>query len=348
MMRHRIVRAATIAAALFFIMILLPAFTLAPVAPDWAPEPLRNWAYDARLMVGRPLTTVSSLVQALKHDSALYLNEAGETITFESDGIHITGTVYNPDDDSRLKPAILLLHGSTPQGRKLGLYRLLGRELANQGYVTLAIDQRGFGQSDDPPDVNRPESFDYVADVQHAISYLLSLPNVDPDQIYVVGHSFGGDVAMTAVTQESRINKLVIIGPGRRFIERGGSENAPEMEYFKRREMRYMFLWHPIPTDVFLQYRSTLPLENHLDYFANPEHAPILLLDGAQESAADQAFLQEAYETMTEVKAYITLDQADHYANVANIGPIIIYDQQTVAQLIQEIDVFLQANVDNE
>ena len=241
--RRRAIKLMVVTAVLFVLVVIVPAMTLAPIAPAWAPEPVRLWAYDTRLFIGRPITTVSSLAQAVKNEPAFYVNEAGETVTFMSDGLEIVATLYGVDDGAddgaaTQQPAVLLLHGSSPQGRKLGLYPLLGRELARQGYIVLAIDQRGYGQSDDPPDVSRAESFDFVGDVRRAVDYLSGLPVVDPDEIYLIGHSFGADVAVTAVSQQLPINKLVVIGPGRRFIERGGTETAPETGYFARREMR--------------------------------------------------------------------------------------------------------------
>ena len=330
----------------FFLLVLLPAFTLAPIAPEWAPALLANWAFDARLAVGRPMTTASSLVQAVKSEPAVTFQRTGQRIAFQSQGLTLVGTVYGTGDTAIAKPGILLLHGSTPQGRKLGMYRILGERLAEKGYVVLAIDQRGFGESDDPPDVRRPESFDFVTDVKNGITYLTSMAGVDPDRIYVVGHSFGGDVAMTAAAEEDRIRRLVVIGPGRRFMERGGTKEAPEMPYFKRREMRYMWLRQPIPTDVYLQYRTKLPIESHIDYFSEAAHVPVLLIDGELEAEEDSEFLQRAYGAMAGEKAYVTLPGADHYANVANLGPLIVYDEQVVQELVQVIDLYLSPDIE--
>ncbi len=335
------VRRGGITAVILLVFVFLPAFTLAPIAPEWVPEPLQNWANDSRLLIGRPITTLSSLAQAVKGETAVSFHTIGEKIQFESDGLIISGTLYGAESVGA-KPAILLLHGSTPQGRKLGMYRLMGQELAALGYVVLTIDQRGFGQSDNPPDVGNVESFDFVGDVKNGLELLASLPSVDGEQIFLIGHSFGGDVALTAVTANAPVKKLIIIGPGRRYMERGGTSDAPEFDYFKRRQMRYMFLWRAIPDEVFLDYRPQLPLENYLDYFAQSDHTPILMIDGELESVADQEFLAQIYEDMAGEKAYTTLDDADHYANVANVGPLIVYDETAVSQLIDEIDTYLQ------
>ena len=61
-------------------------------------------------------------------------DQSGERITFESDGMTLVGTLYTPENE-KASPAIVLIHGSTPEGRNMGLYRILGDELAQSGYT---------------------------------------------------------------------------------------------------------------------------------------------------------------------------------------------------------------------
>jgi pimeloyl-ACP methyl ester carboxylesterase len=325
---------------LLLLFVFLPAFTLAPAPPAWVPEPLAFWGFDMRLLISRPLINFSSLAQAVRGETSVTYIDDGQQITIQSNGLTIVGDLYEADV-SGSKPAVLLLHGSTPQGRKLGLYRLMSSKLAESGYIVLAIDLRGFGQSDNPSDVKDVDNFNFSADVAAALDYLKSLPEVNPERIFLVGHSFGGDVAVAAVaTQAVSVEKLVLLGPGRRSLERGGEPDAPEFEYFRRRDMRYMWLPSAIPVEIFKSYRTTMPLENHLDYFAQPTHTPLLLLDGELESKEDQQFLQEIFSLVAGKKAYSTLAKADHHVNVANFGPLILYDMAPLNQLLQELETF--------
>jgi pimeloyl-ACP methyl ester carboxylesterase len=325
---------------LLVLLVFLPAFTLAPSPPVWVPKPIALWGFDMRLLISRPLTNFSSFVQAVRGEPAIVYIYPAQQITFQSNGLSIVGDLYGADGSSN-KPAVLLLHGSTPQGRKLGLYRLMSSELAEIGYIVLAIDLRGYGQSDNPTEVTDAEEFNFAEDVTAALAYLESLPDVIPNRLFLVGHSFGGDVALTAVaTQAADVEKLVLIGPGRRFLERGGTPDAPEFDYFRRREMRYMWLPSPIPAAIFQEYRTTMPLENHLDYLSQPTHTPLLLLDGELESKEDQKFLQEIFFLAAGEKAYATLTKADHHVNVANFGPLLVYDKVALAQLMLELETF--------
>lgn len=340
------------------IVAVLPAAVISPTSatPPAVPTFLQNWAFDVRLLAGVPAKSVQSLLNGSPAAKQVYWDQSGETVRFTSGGVGIVGTLYTPFSTPPQTtipsqttmtaatvsyPGIILLHGSTPVGRKMGLYRVMGRELAARGYVVLAIDLRGYGDSGDPPDLQQAKSFDFVADVSHAVDFLLRRPEVNPDHLFVVGHSFGGDVAISAAVVDPRLQKIVAIGPGRRFGERGGDADAPEFDYFRRREMRYMLLRKAIPAEIFLAYRTHLPLESQMDYFMQM-HQPILLIDGALESAADQAFLQTLYTMISEPKAYLTLSNADHYVNTANLGRIVVYDQQAVEQLIEEIDLWLE------
>jgi len=339
--RRRLFRWSMVLGLIMFIA-LLPVALIKPAAPAWAPEPLRNYAFDMRLALGVPMKSVSSIMEGTLGGRDVYRDTAGRAITFESGDITIAGTLYEPTQAAK-RPAIVLTHGSTPEGRHLGLYRVLGRELATRGYIVLAIDVRGFGESEDPATVTQPEALDYVSDVLSAVTYLGTLDSVDTDQMYVVGHSFGGDVAISAGVTDERIKKIVAFGPGRRFTERGGTPDAPEFAYFVRREMRYRLISEEIPPEIFLQTRAKLPIENHMAYFEQPGHKPLLLLDGATESAEDREFLRQTYAEMAEPKAYVTLPNADHYANVANLGSLIIYEPEVAAQLVSEIDTWLSA-----
>ncbi len=320
----------------------LPVALISPTTS--APALLQNWAFDVRLLAGLPTKSIQSLLNGSLPAKRLYWDQLGTTVTFSSAELTIVGTLYEPPagghEVASGQPGIVLLHGSTPAGRKLGLYRLLGRALAQRGYVVLAIDLRGYGQSANPPDVQQAADFDFVADVTQALTYLTTVTHVPSDQLFLIGHSFGGDVAVSTAIREPRVQKVVLIGPGRRFMVRGGTPTAPEFDYFRRREMRYMRLGETIPGATFMAYRAPLPLENHLAYLTGP-HQPLLLIDGALESAADQQFLQALYGAMSEPKAYKTIANADHYVNTANIGPLVIYDQVAVETLVQEIDQWL-------
>jgi pimeloyl-ACP methyl ester carboxylesterase len=254
--------------------------------------------------------------------------------------IDLVATLHVPDRRTPV-PGILLLHGSTPVGRKLGLYRVLADELCARGYAVLVPDQRGYGESTDPPRLDRAAAFDYVGDARRALDYLAGVDGVDASRLHVIGHSFGADVALSVGLAEPRVLKIVAFAPARGLIERAGTANAPQTGYYVRREMRYMELPSSIAREVFFAYRLPLLLDAHLDALSRPGHKPLLLIEGDREPSEQRDCLARLYERIAEPKAHVTLHRADHYANVADLGPFTVYSRRTMNELMDAIDGFL-------
>jgi dienelactone hydrolase len=120
------------------------------------------------------------------------------------------------------RPAVIVLHGTG--GERMGQLSLL-RELANRGFIAVAIDARYHGErttagkgSDEyqraivrawlePIDAQRehPFYYDSVWDVMRLIDYLQTRDDVDPQRIGVIGFSKGGIEAYLAAAVDPRI-----------------------------------------------------------------------------------------------------------------------------------------------
>ena len=185
-------------------LIVLVGLGAAALPTELASETSQARTRDLRLRLAPTAKALSSVVRGSFLDDRVYLEDEGETVSFDSQGLRIAATLYRPKGEGK-RPGILLLHGSTPEGRKLGLYRVLGRELAARGYVVLSTDHRGFGESEDPPRTDIPAALDFVGDARVAVAYLASLDGVDTRRLYMLGHSFGGDVGLTAGIDEPRV-----------------------------------------------------------------------------------------------------------------------------------------------
>lgn len=218
------------------------------------------------------------------------------------------------------------------------MYRLLGKQLSSRGYYTLAVDQRGYGESEAVQSTEPPSATELIADVRCAVSHLASLPGVSADGIYIIGHSAGANLAVAVGLQDTNVLKIVAIGPSRRVMERAEAESA----YFRRRVMRYERLREPIPAELYLQRAEALLIDNQIGHFSLPGHKPLLLIDGELESEEDQLFLRQLYDSITEPKNCVTLPNSDHYANVSNFGPLVIYDEPLINRLVEEIDTWLR------
>lgn len=119
----------------------------------------------------------------------------GQTIA-EQASVELAGELYRPPGNGPF-PAVVLLH---PCSGRLAprLEQADAARYTALGYVLLAVDSFGArGISDGC--TGGGASVDMVMDAYGALLHLAALPFVDADRIALVGYSFGGSVALSAV-----------------------------------------------------------------------------------------------------------------------------------------------------
>jgi dipeptidyl aminopeptidase/acylaminoacyl peptidase len=130
-------------------------------------------------------------------------------VTFRSAGLTLSGILAVPDGAPARRPAMLVLHGfgSNKSG---GASQAAARLMTGLGYVTLRFDMRGCGDSEG--ERGRVICLEQVDDTKSALSFLMTRPEVDPDRIGVMGHSFGAAVAVYAAGIEPRLAACISSG----------------------------------------------------------------------------------------------------------------------------------------
>lgn len=281
-----------------------------------------------------------------KGKSLLLVPSQSSEVTFTSGDLTLRGSLFLPQGTPPF-PGIVLTHGGTSLGSKLPLYRVLSDKLVRQGYGVLSFDFRGYGESEDPQEIDSPEDLNFVEDVTQAVSFLSSIKEIDRSQIFLVGHSFGAGVVIPAGIEDPRVKGIVAIAPGRRGKELFWSEDAPIKHYPRERLSQDMEIphIHDLSIEFVNPILEYVTIDTALTY---PEHPPILLIDGEQEDARDQAFLQQIYQEMTPPKTYITIQDAGHYFGVKTEPeyqeePFITYWGQIVDDLIRTIDQWIRS-----
>ena len=115
-----------------------------------------------------------------------------QAVTVERPSARLRGTLFAPDVRGRL-PAVLLLHGSGPDGRDNPYYRQLAESFGRRGIATLVYDKRGSGESTGDW---RVEPFTaLIDDAEAALRVLRAHPWVDPTRVGIWGGSEGATIA---------------------------------------------------------------------------------------------------------------------------------------------------------
>ena len=142
-----------------------------------------------------------------------------KAVSFYSEGVRLVGDVYYPDD---LKPperraGIVLCHGYT--GVKDIYLPDNARVLTEAGYVVMTFDYKGWGDSEGSR--SRLAPYSRVADVQAALTFLGTLPEVNAEQLGIYGTSYGGATVVWTGAIDPRVQcvvSVVGIGNGARWM----------------------------------------------------------------------------------------------------------------------------------
>ncbi|HET7734293.1 MAG TPA: alpha/beta fold hydrolase, partial [Paludibacter sp.] len=138
-----------------------------------------------------------------------------ENITFENKQGNITlaGTLTLPIREGS-SPAVILISGSGPQNRNGEAYghkpfEVLADYLTSNGIAVLRFDDRGTGSS--TGNFENSTTADFATDVEAALSYLKSRPEIITSKIGLIGHSEGGIIAPMVAAASKDVNVIVLL-----------------------------------------------------------------------------------------------------------------------------------------
>ena len=142
-----------------------------------------------------------------------------QAVTFYSQGCKLMGDLYRPDNigGGDTRAGILLCHGYT--GVKDLYLPDNAAALVAEGYVVLAFDYKGWGESEGPKNHLNPHG--RVADAQAALTFLALRPEVDADRLGVYGTSYGGATVVWLAAVDERVKCMVSVvgvGHGKRWM----------------------------------------------------------------------------------------------------------------------------------
>ena len=142
--------------------------------------------------------------------------------------IHYGATLTCPMEDPatpRKKgfPAVLLITGSGPQDRDETMdghkpFAVIADNLTRKGFLVLRVDDRGIGKT--TGDFSQATTLDFAKDVEAGLDFLEAQPEVNKENIGLIGHSEGGLIAPMVADERKEVKFIVLLaGPGIPIID---------------------------------------------------------------------------------------------------------------------------------
>lgn len=129
-------------------------------------------------------------------------------VSFDSAGVRLAGTLYEPSDRQGPAPAVIVTGAwTTVKEQMAGTY---AQQLAGRGFVALAFDFTGWGESEGAVRFKEdPQT--KTADILAAADFLSCLDSVDPERVSGVGVCASSGYMASAVADHAVLGKLVLV-----------------------------------------------------------------------------------------------------------------------------------------
>lgn len=242
-----------------------------------------------------------------KSEDVTYSNE-DKTVKFGA-----TFTIPIPDSSvayfrAPIYPVVILITGSGLQDRDETIFNhkpfaVIADYLSRNGIAVLRVDDRGVGKT--TGDFKNATTADFAKDVVAGINYLKSRPDVDTNNIGLIGHSEGGIIAPMVASARKDVNFIILLaGPGLPIIDLMEQQNADILAskgIDKQDILQYRFLYKKI-TDAILHAKdSASASKNCIDIFkkwqAQNSASTVLKTTGVKDekgiTSFTNAFIQE-------------------------------------------------------
>jgi dienelactone hydrolase len=138
-------------------------------------------------------------------------------VTVADDNRGLPGTLTLPAGGGPF-PAAILVHGSGPNDRDETIgpnkpFRELAWGLAKRGIATLRYDKRSFARREDLLALGESLTVreEVIDDALAGLALLGARPEIDPQALFIIGHSLGGTLAPRIAEEAPRIAGIVVL-----------------------------------------------------------------------------------------------------------------------------------------
>lgn len=197
-------------------------YTIKAPIPNQTPQPtpLTQYSFQSlknRTYEGSEIKLERKLKEEDKYTSYIF--------SFTTDGKRVTGQANIPKSASK-SPVVLMIRGYIDKEdyfTGLGTRKAAG-VFAENGFITLAPDFLGFGGSDwESPDILEAR-FEKPITALNLIQSIKSLPQANTKNIFIWGHSNGGQIALSALEISGKSLPTTLWAP----ITRGFPESVTD------------------------------------------------------------------------------------------------------------------------
>ena len=344
-------------------------------------------AVDLRLAFARGEHTLRVLTERDGTVTGLLTNDSYRSPEYVETDLFATQETTLETDDCRMDacltvptgaatdsvPGVVLVHGNDPNGqadknlesRGTQMFRDLAEGLTSAGVAVFRYDRR----TNACPGTITPEGYtlDRVAvdDAVVAADQLRAAGSVDPDQVFVVGHSLGGLAMPRIVDRAGLAGGVALASPGREFFEIVIDQlehRATVGEYELEQAVTQFEVWQDQiervragdyqPSDTVIGYPgafwdSVVAYDNTAT--AREIDTPLLFLQGAhdyQVTQADFNALQSALSDRPETR-FRTYDRLNHLfmpVDLPSLPDEYIIRNNIVAPVIDDIVAWIRSN----
>lgn len=219
----------------------------------------------------------------------------------------VTGLSNVPKNNSRQFPVILMVRGYVDRDAySPGTGTKRAAEIfASKGYMTLAPDFLGYGNSDNPSTNSLEERFETYTTLLDLYSLIPQIPNADSGKTYIWGHSNGGQITLTLLEVTGKNIPTILWAPVSKPFPYSILYYTDEFDDLGK-ALRKVIADFEFRYDV-----SKYSITSYLDRI----NAPILLQQGTSDTSVMVSWSNELYKNLKTVNKdveYVTYEDADH------------------------------------
>jgi dienelactone hydrolase len=158
-------------------------------------------------------------------------------VTIGSEPWELAGTLTTPTTPGRV-PAVILVHGPGPNDRNESMFATrifedLAEGLSSRGYAVLRYEKRTKTYGEELSRSGYTLDDETVQDAVAGAALLRKQPEVDPNRIYVLGHSLGGYAAPRIATADGKLAGIILLAGLARPVEDAGFEQTEYVTHLK-------------------------------------------------------------------------------------------------------------------